>query len=50
MKVTATAECVACKHRKDFGPDDVERDEVPLCPQCFSPMVAVSAEAKPVKR
>lgn len=40
MMVRLTVECVACKHRLEVGPS--QRD-VPMCPKCFSPMVATKA-------
>lgn len=44
--VKVTAECVSCKTRKDIGPGEVPAGEMPTCPKCYSPMVAVSASAK----
>lgn len=37
--------CVACGHEQEVEAGDVDADEVPMCGQCFSPMVAVKAEA-----
>ncbi|MCR4339123.1 MAG: hypothetical protein NUW01_04455 [Gemmatimonadaceae bacterium] len=35
-----TCKCVGCGHKATFTPIPTD---VPMCPKCFSPMVAVEA-------
>lgn len=50
VTVTVTAECIACKHRREIKPGEVPAGEVPFCEKCFNPMVAVRASAKTRRR
>jgi hypothetical protein len=50
VETVVIAECIVCKHRKEIRAGEVAKDDVPMCPRCFNPMVAVSASAKPKKR
>jgi Zn finger protein HypA/HybF involved in hydrogenase expression len=41
MSTSVTAQCVSCKHKETLTPIP---SDVPMCPKCYSPMVAVSAQ------
>jgi hypothetical protein len=41
MSALVTVRCVFCQHTMEVGP---QRD-VPMCPKCWSPMVAQKARA-----
>lgn len=41
-----TCKCIACGARRDVEANEIPPDEVPMCSQCGSPMVAESARAK----
>lgn len=43
---SVTCKCVFCKHVETFTPIPTDQ---PMCPKCYSPMVAVSAEAREEK-
>lgn len=38
-----TVQCVGCKKKKEVRPGDVPEGEMPMCDDCFNPMLAVSA-------
>lgn len=40
---TVTVRCVGCGATKEIGATGMPGGEVPICEQCFSPMVAESA-------
>jgi len=44
--VTVIAECLFCKIRKEIKPGEIGKDDMPMCPKCFGPMVAVSAKCR----
>lgn len=39
--VRITLQCVGCKRKVEVSAGEVEPEEVPMCKNCFSPMVAV---------
>jgi len=38
--------CVQCGKRRDIKAGEVPKGEVPMCDDCYMPMVAVRAELK----
>lgn len=42
--VVVTAQCTHCKAKRDFGPGEVPKDEMPTCELCGCVMVAVAAK------
>jgi hypothetical protein len=45
MSVKVTVRCVSCQGTREVGPGEVPAGDIPMCPTCFMPMVAVSAQA-----
>ncbi len=41
------ARCISCKKTREISAGEVEEGDMPLCMDCFSPMVVVRAEARP---
>ncbi len=37
-----TVKCVSCSHKIEVGPSN----EMPMCPECYSPMIAVGASSE----
>jgi NAD-dependent SIR2 family protein deacetylase len=48
--VVVVVECVDCGATREVGPGEVAADEVPMCRECGSPMVAKTAKVAPPKR
>ena len=46
VTITVTAECVACKARREIRAGEVAPGDMPMCDKCYSPMVAIRAQAK----
>jgi hypothetical protein len=44
VKVRVLARCVGCKSERWIGPGEVPEGEMPICSECFMPMVAIRAE------
>jgi hypothetical protein len=44
-EISVTVKCVMCGSKREIGPNEETRFSVPMCPNCFSPMVAESATA-----
>lgn len=42
---TVTAKCVGCGAVREIGEGEVAPGDMPTCPKCFSPMVAVEAKS-----
>ena len=40
MGINVIARCVNCREEKVVSPGEVDKDDVPMCDKCFSPMVA----------
>jgi NAD-dependent SIR2 family protein deacetylase len=38
--------CVQCNKRREIGPGEIPNGEVPMCDECYVPMVPVRAELK----
>ena len=38
--------CVQCTKRREIGPGEIPKGEVPMCDDCYVPMVVVRAELK----
>ncbi len=49
-KVFVLAKCVGCGNKRKIFAGEVKKGDQPMCDKCFMPMVAVSAEAKPMKQ
>ncbi len=45
MKKVVMARCVGCGHRQEIKAGEIPKGEMPMCPNCFMPMVAESAKA-----
>lgn len=45
-KTVVIAKCVVCGYKREIGPGEVEKDDLPMCPKCYSPMIAERAEIK----
>jgi hypothetical protein len=46
LKPVVIVKCVQCMKRREIGPGEVPKGEVPMCDDCYVPMVAVRAELK----
>ena len=46
MKTIIIAKCVNCGEKRKIKAGEIAKDEVPMCPKCFMPMVAKKAEIK----
>ena len=44
--VTVIVKCVGCGIKKEIKPDEISKDDVPMCEKCFMPMVAESAKSR----
>lgn len=44
IKVVVVAKCVGCGNKREIGPGEVPKGDVPICEKCFMPMVAESAK------
>lgn len=42
--MTVTVKCVVCGKKKEIGPNEIPKGEVPMC-ECFNPMIPVSAKS-----
>lgn len=38
--------CAQCSKRREIGPGEIPKGEVPMCDECFVPMVPVRAVLK----
>ncbi len=45
-EVVVVVECVGCKARRKIRAGEVADDDVPMCKECFMPMVPIRAEAR----
>ena len=45
-ETVVVAECVQCMKRRDIKAGEVPKGEVPMCDDCYMPMVAVRAETR----
>ena len=45
-KMTVTATCVACGTTKEIKPNEIADGDMPMCPICYSVMIAESAKAE----
>jgi Zn finger protein HypA/HybF involved in hydrogenase expression len=48
-QISVTAKCVECGNKRDIGPSEVPKDQMPMCDKCYGVMVAVKATAKKSK-
>lgn len=46
MKARVRVRCIACRAERWIGPGEIPDGEIPLCPECFMPQVAIRAEAR----
>jgi len=44
------AKCIGCGKKRDISAFEVEPDSMPVCDECFMPMIAEKAVQKPVKQ
>ena len=45
-QVTVTARCVCCGHTREIKAGEIAKGDHPMCPKCYSPMVAERAIAR----
>ncbi len=45
-KAIVTVECVGCRSRRDIFPGQIAQNDVPMCSNCFMPMVPIKARAE----
>lgn len=45
MAGSVTVKCIGCGSKKEVGPGEIPKGEVPMCDKCFNPMIAVSAKS-----
>lgn len=41
--VTVIAKCINCGYKREIKPNEIKKNEVPMCPKCSMPMVAEKA-------
>lgn len=46
MEAVVIAKCVSCGYKGEIKAREIPKGEVPICPKCFSLMVAEKAETK----
>lgn len=46
MRPVVIAECIRCKKSRDIEAGEIPEGEMPMCDECYMPMVAVRAETR----
>lgn len=44
MKAVVIAKCVSCGYEREIKAGEIPKEEIPICPKCFSPMIAEKAK------
>lgn len=44
MNTIVIAECVSCKNTREIKAGEISKDEIPMCENCFMPMIAKKAK------
>lgn len=48
--VRVIAKCVGCGKEREIGPGEIDKNDVPMCNECFLPMVAKKAIKRECRR
>ncbi len=46
METVIIAKCVSCGYKREIKAGEIPNGEVPMCPKCFSLMMAEKAQVK----